>query len=512
MVVAALSLWGAALVILLFGGSKLYSLSMIAATILPPALYASRNPRLFFLWGMVFSAGLGLSINFNRMVHIGGAPSFSIDLMDLFLAPLVVFLVRDFAVGYRRDFKVSWVSAWWLGLIALGVLDIVQGPMRQFPSFEVIRMLKCWLLFLVIINECTREKHFHHVVMALLAGVALNVVVAAVQFTLKRDLGLQALGEPSPEAILGANYGVYLSAGSAYRVGALMGHPNLFAAYLAMLLPIFIGLVYTSYRTSTKLLLVLVSAGGVLALVLTLSRAGWADFALAMAFLTLTLFAHPALRNRYVRLKGTMLAAMFLGLLLASGQIIQRITGSDSGALDFRQEWVEIAWHMVGDKPVLGFGLNTFAYHLVGYTQYGVGDMIKRFGQVWPAVHNIYLLVWAEQGSIGMLLFIGLHVHVFWLGIQSTRQVLSEKVFMINIGALCGLVAVMLDGFASFFIRVPASGRIFWIVIGLVVAAHYWNQRNAALRQQRPTAVESGAASDTDGVATVAAQTPGTPV
>lgn len=482
LVVGLLSLWSAALVITLFSASRLYSLAMIGASLFPLALYASRNPRLFFLMGMVFTAGLGLSVNFKRAIHIGGAPSYSIDVMDFFLVPLLIFLVRDFAMGYRREFKFSSISLWWVGLMLLGVLAIIQGPYRQFSAFEVVRMFKCWLLFLVIVNECVREKHFHHVVMALVAGVALNVGIAFLQYMLRRDLGLQALGEPSPEATLGANYGVYLSAGSAYRVGALMGHPNLFAAYLALLLPIFISLLYTSYSLANKLLLAAITVAGAGALILTLSRAGWAAFALAMLCLMVALFAHPALRPRYTALKGFMVGGMAVGLIVAAGPIIKRITSSDAGATDFRSEWVGIAWNMVMDKPVIGFGLNTFAYHIVGYTQDSVSTLIDKFGEVWPVVHNIYMLTWSEQGTLGILLFLGMHLNVIWIAIQNARRIVSDKVFMISIGATCGVLAVMLDGFASFFIRVPASGRVFWIVIGLVVAAKYWNERNTGLR------------------------------
>ncbi|GAB6194946.1 O-antigen ligase family protein [Lysobacter xanthus] len=473
------SIWAAAMAIVLFSGSSLYALTMVAATASPLVLYTSRNPRLFFLVGTVFTAGLGLSINFMRVTHIGGAPSYSVDLMDFFLAPLVVFLIRDFAKGYRRDFRFSSISVWWAGLIALGVVSVILGPYRQFAAFEVVRMLKCWLLFLVIVNECVREKHFHYVVAGLAAGVALNVLVALTQFMLKRDLGLQALGEPSPEATLGANYGVYLGAGT-YRVGALMGHPNLFAAYLALVLPIFIGLLFTGYKGANKVLLSLVSLGGAAALVLTLSRSGWAGFALAMLLLIVVVFIHPALRTRFAALKLAMVSGIGVCALAAAGPIIRRITSSDPGALDFRAEWVHIAWTMVQDKPILGFGLNTFSYHIVGYTKDSVSTLIDRFGDVWPVVHNIYMLTWAEQGSVGLLLFLALHVNLMWIAFQNSRRMLSDKVFMTSIGAACGVAAIMLDGFASFFTRVPASGRVFWIVVGLIVAAKYWNERTFA--------------------------------
>jgi O-antigen ligase len=407
---------------------------------------------------------------------------------------LIVFLVRDFLAGYRRDFRLSGLSVWWLGLIALGCWSALLGPYREISLYEVVRMAKCWILFLVIANECVREKHFHYAVIALMGAAAVNILIALIQFVLKRSLGLQALGEPSPEAILGANYGVYLSEGSAFRVGALLGHANLFAAYLALILPIFIGLLFTSYGRVMKLALTLVSVGGMVCLVMTLSRTAWAGMALALGTLGLFVTFHARLRFRYMSTKIAMLALIVAGGLAAAGPIITRLTASDPGALDFRYEWLGIAWRMVQANPFLGVGLNTFSYHILGFAPYGPAKLNDLFGPVWPVVHNIYLLVWSEQGTIGLVLFLALNLHVFWTGIRGARFWLSDRISMLCVGAMCGLSAILVDGLGSFFIRVPACGRMYWIVVGLVVASHYWNVRNAPLRlgtDQTPSRVVS---------------------
>lgn len=474
--------WAATLTLTLFTAGKLYSVPMILGSLFPLVLAFSRNPRAILFFCMVFTAGLGLSINFATRIHIGGAPSYSIDLMDFFLLGMILLLLRDYAQGYRSDFRWSSISLWWLGMIALGMLDLLRGHMRELNAFEILRMLKCWVLFLVIVNECVREREFERVILALGAGVALNVLVAFLQFALRRDLDLQALGEPAADATLGANYGVYLSAGSAYRVGALMGHPNLLAAYLALLLPIFIGLLYARYSASRKWLFGILAALGGAALLLTLSRSGWAAFGLAMLLLLAVVFMHPAMLARNTNLKIAMVGICLLGALMAADTVVRRFSMSDPGATDFRSEWVVIAWKMVQERPVLGFGLNTFSFEFAPYSNESVATLMQKFGAVWPVVHNIYMLTWSEQGTVGMMLFIGLHINILIISAHNARKIISEKLFMLNVGCACGVLAVMLDGFSSFFIRVPASGRIFWIVMGLIVACGIWNERNAPLR------------------------------
>lgn len=486
LLVVLLGLWGAATVVVAFSASRLYSLPMVGVTLLPFVLVVSRNPRLFFLVGMLFSAVLGLSINFSRRVHMGGAASFSIDLVDLFMLPLVVFLVRDLAMGWRRELRFGRVSPWWLGAIVLGLVSVGLGPYREFAAFEVLRMAKVWLLFVIILNECVRVGHFKAAVWALVAGVVLNLGVSLAQFALKRTLGLEALGEPSAEALAGANYGVFLSAGSVFRVSGLLGHPNLMGAYLGLTLPLVLAMMFTDWRAWAKVLLAVVFLTGVGVLVLTLSRAAWVDFAVAVTVLGLVLAFHPELRARHLALKTAVLAAFVVGGIIAAAPVLSRLTGSDSGATDFRWQWVGIAWDMVQDRPVLGFGLNGFAYHAIDYSPYSVGKMVEMYGNILPAVHNVYMLVWAEQGTVGLLLYLGLQVHVLWLAVGNARLRLDDTVHMVSIGCACGMLAVMVDGLASFYQRVPAPARVWWILMALVVAAHHWNRANLPLR--RPAA------------------------
>ena len=480
-VALALSAWAAALAVIVCSAKWTYSMVLLGATLLPLVLYISRNPRLLLLMGLVFTAPLGLSINFlTSTSHMGGAPSFSVSLCELLLVPLLAFQLRDRMLAYSPKFRLSELSPWWLSLVALGACAALPGPFHRFPVFELLQMLKCWLLFVVIVNECARQRQFEKVMLALVANVMLNVLVASIQFTVKHDLGLQSLGEASEESMQVANHGVYLSAASTYRVGGLLGHPNLLGPYLALLLPIMIALVFTNYDRRSRWLFTLTAICGVGTLILTLSRSSWVGFAAAMLALALVLWCHPAQRNRFGTRKLVMLAMGSIGLIGAAGTIMTRFTASDPGALDFRHTWVDIAWRMVQARPLFGFGLNTFVHQFAPYSPYSFAALVEEFGSSFPTVHNIYMLIWAEQGTLGLLLFVGFTAQLFRIGLGNMRAASSDKLFMLNVGALCGLLAVAIDGMSSYFIRVPACGRTYFMVAALVVAIRYWNQRNVA--------------------------------
>jgi len=293
------SFWALLTVLTVFNSSKIVALAVLAVTFFPLCLYFTGNARLFLLFAMVCAAPFGLSLNFKTLIHIGGSPSFSIDLMDFFLVGLIIFLIRDYVWGRRQHVRLSTVSYWWIGLIILGMISMAVGPFRYVASFEVLRMIKHLLLFLVIINECVRVRHFQHVVYALIFGVAVQIAVALLQAVVKQDLGLQMLGEAAPEAVEGANLGVYQISGAVYRVGALMGHPNLLSAYLSLLLPIMIALLFSRVAGVLRFTLIVLCGLGLVALILTFSRSGWIAFTIGFFLLLAILFHNRYIRNRF---------------------------------------------------------------------------------------------------------------------------------------------------------------------------------------------------------------------
>jgi putative inorganic carbon (hco3(-)) transporter len=471
----------AAVLIAVFLTDKTIALVLLGAVALAAALYLSGNPRLFFLWGLVLTAPFEFGKDFMPIPHMGGAAAYSITLSDLFLVPMVFFLLRDRVQGTRKRIHISGVAFYWIALMGLGMITVTTGPLRHVTAHEIFRMLKCLVLFVVIINEVARPKQFLHVFGALAVGIVIQSLVAMVQYAFRANLGLQFLGEATEKSLKYASEATYRGASDVFRVGALLGHPNLFAAFLALLLPVCLALLFSRIRPAYKAATVVTAMLGTVALVLTLSRAGWIAFGVAFTILLALSFMHPKLRTRYFMIRVALIGVIVVMGAAFSGPIIKRFTESDPGAVNFRYEWMEVSWDMIRDKPILGFGLNTFVFYMPKYTRYGGPLKItERFGEDWPVVHNIYLLTWVEQGTVGFLFFLGLHLHVLWLAFQNTKYVRDLTLYTMNIGLLSGFIALMVDGFGSFFIRNPSCGRIYWIAVALIVAIHYWHKNSPA--------------------------------
>jgi len=470
----------AVLLVMFLGGSKA-AFGVAGAILFVAALIACGNIRLFCLWGLILTAPLALNLSFFIAAHMGGAGAITIDAIDVFMLPLLFFLVRDFYVGYRRDVRIPNVLYWWLGLTFLGVITMVFGPMRQVAALEVFRMLKLALLFCIIVNEVVRIRQFKHVVAALMIGMAIQCVVGILQYTLDLNLGAQILGEVTQADSEYTSRATYLESTYTNRIGGLIGHPNLLAIFLTMLIPIGVAILFTDIKPYLKLSLIFVLMMGVACLILTLSRSGWICFAVAFAVLMGISFTHVRLRRKYILARILVMLTTVVLVAAMSGPILKRIYASDEGAVSFRFEWMEVAVKMAADEPVLGVGLNSFVWFMPPYTRYKTyQSILEHHGSetYLPVVHNIYLLVWAEQGTVGLLLYMVFYIKLLLIAWRGVALYTEPFLSMVNIGCLAGLVALAVDGLVSFFIRNPNCGRVTFIIAALVVAMQWWHEEN----------------------------------
>jgi O-antigen ligase len=470
----------ALVVVAAFSSGRVPAAMALSAIGLAAGLWTSGNPRLACLWGVGLTAPLGIAKRFHPMPHMGGAGAYSFEAVDIFLIALAAFQVRDL-LREGRQFRLSPITGWWGGTIFLGLLNVLVGPYRQLAMVEAVQMLKTLLLFLLLINELVRVRLFLHLFAALSCGLMLQSVIGILQFVKKGDIGLQILGEATLSTLEYTNkatYGIGSSDG-AFRIGGLLGHPNLLAGFIAIIAPMLFAMLMTRLPLKWKLPVAGVLGTAVLALLLTLSRSGWLAFALAVPIVVGLMLRDRRSRRRAFAMTFTALALGLVAALAAAPAIVRRFTQSDPGAVDFRWEWMGVAWNMVKDHPLFGVGLNSFVYHLPGNTAHGGAVQLTRtFGTNWPVVHDIYLLTWAEQGTIGFACFLAVLLTLLLTGWRNARACADPLLYALNVGALAGICANLVDGFGSFFLRQMPGGRVFWIAAAIIIAIRYWQARN----------------------------------
>jgi O-antigen ligase len=450
---------------------------MIAAAVALGAAFASGNIRLYSLWGLMFSLPFDLSKRFGQIIEkMGGESSFRIEMSDPFLIVLAFFLFRDIYSYRRPGLKIPKLTYAWIAIMVMGVYAALFGRYHLTAAHEVFRMFKVMVLFLVITNELERPQRLLQCTGALALAVMLQSGVGLVQYATHKHFGLDLLGETAAGTLdqLAVDS---VRTEKAFRVGAFMQHPNIFGAFLAVLLPVLIAVFLIQLGKGWRVFFLFCAGLGMASLIATLSRSGWVSFALAGALLMFLMIMHKGLRRRSLLAAGVAMAALGIVALYFSGPIMDRVFESKENAMLSRSEYSATALGMIKERPILGWGLNSYVFVAPPFTKYGAKEAREKYKNWLPPVHNIYLLWMAETGTVGLLLHLTIVGALLWTAIRNLR-VRDELLFSINAGCLAGTIAFLVDGLFSFTLRINSMLRLFWVIAGIIMAIHYWRLRD----------------------------------
>lgn len=449
------------------------------------AAYLSGNIRLFCLWGLMITMDFDLSKRFGPIIaKMGGENSFRVEMSDPFILGLIFFFALDILKGRKPPLvRIPRVMIIWVVLMLLGCWDVAFGDWRLTAAQEVFRMGKVAVLFLVVCNELETPKRVLHCATAMIFGTLIQSIVGLLQYYYHKNFGLQILGETAKGTLkqLAAETETGVKA---FRVGAFLSHPNIFGLFLAVMLPIAIGCFLLRLNKAYKLFFLVTTMLGMAALIATLSRSGWVSFATAFCVLLGLMTMHQKLRPRSLLAAGAAAVAVLAVCIAYWGPIMTRIYDSKDSAMISRYEYIKTAWGMIKQKPVFGWGLNSYVFVAPPFTKYGAREAKEVYENWLPPVHNIYLLWWSEQGLVGLLLQLTMWGWIIWIGICNLK-VKDELLFTINAACLAGMAAFAVDGMFSFTIRINSIMRLFFVVSGIIYAIHYWHLRHPRLRPRR---------------------------
>ncbi len=256
------------------------------------------------------------------------------------------------------------------------------------------------------------------------------------------------------------------------RIHSVSVEPLYFANYL--LIPISLLLSFLLSRKKIKLpfsifisFLILILT--TLNLFLTLSRGGY--LALAFLFLLYGIFFIKSILSpkKLIILSLIILIALFSSyeFLLFTGKknnidifIKQATTFNDGAGVEDRFNTYDQAITMIKEYPIIGGGIGNFG-------PYSARNPNAEPKDGWAIVNNEFLEIWAEQGIIGLLIFLSL---IFIITIRSikaiTRKNVNPYLKTILIGLLFAYLAIMVQyqTFSTLYIL------HIWFLIGLIVA------------------------------------------
>ncbi|OGZ33614.1 MAG: hypothetical protein A2Y98_01625 [Candidatus Portnoybacteria bacterium RBG_19FT_COMBO_36_7] len=391
----------------------------------------------------------------------------------LYATDILIFLILLFWLTRKIKEKkwkiVSFQNIWvevglFLFLLVSGV-SIFLSNNFWLSFFSWVKLVEFSLLFLYIKYNFGKLFSLQRFWQIFMVSAVVQSGLAIYQFFAQKSLGLKILAEsPIAPDILGVAK-IVVDGKKIVRAYGLVPHPNILAAIL--MLAIF-GLIYLFIKNYGKLknwqkavyggTLILVSV----ALFFTFSRsATLIGFILFAIWLAVVYWKQAACRRPIILTAILLLAICSLLLAIYRPYVSARydtVSLGASQAVSLRVFYSEIAWQLIKGSPILGVGQGNFVWTFIQPA--ALEDWI------YQPVHNIYLLIAAETGILGLFAFL-------WFLFKITRSIYLEKKAIKDRLSLYCLFSIFIFflaiGFFDHFLWDLQQGQLMlWMGLGII--------------------------------------------
>lgn len=346
-------------------------------------------------------------------------------------------------------YTITYLHAQTVPLFAANMLD---------AEYEISHMSKILLMTFVMILVLTTKERLRNVLLVSAGSLGLLAFRGTV-------FGMRTSGESRvwgpPDSFLSDNNG--------------------FALALNVCLPLLFFLARDEKRRWLRFTLYGLFVCGVVSVVLTYSRGGLVGLGVVLAAITL--------RSRHKLLGGALLVgAVFLVMAYVPGAWMARMDRFIQGDLDqtANQRLVAwgTAWRFSKDYPLMGGGFNVLPNPNV-FLRYEPrplpGDLIS------CGPHSIYFQLLADQGYVGLGLFVALVGSCFWtlFTLRRKARYVPSAAWIVNYSTMIeiGLLAFMISGTFLGFVYLDL---IYQIIGTVVVLKILFRQEIAAQRAREP--------------------------
>lgn len=251
-----------------------------------------------------------------------------------------------------------------------------------------VRLLLAILTLLFSIDYFKIQQHkeiLKYVALVTFINVLIQGIIGILQFKGGASLGLSFLGESQIISGMQGSSFVTLNGAVFLRAYGAFPHPNILAGYLIMSILLCIYLLKNS-KGSYKVLAIITAALSGVFVLFTFSRIA---ILLAILIFVVTLLSLLSKKKLY----------SFAPILLIT-RFLNLFSGGDTSWKD-RVNLMKSSFLVIKNNLILGTGLGNFTKGMEGYVPKTTNEIFL----VQP-VHNVLLLMFAELGILGTLLYL----------------------------------------------------------------------------------------------------------
>jgi len=354
--------------------------------------------------------------------------------------------------------------------LVAGVTSMLNTSDRTLSLIALEREAEMPVVFLILINVLTEAVSLIYFLRGLYIGFAIECIIYVIQNILGYSFDI--VGNTRFDGTTDVDAGRI-----GFQRGTFGASPHTAAEYFCVMTLFLVGIYLSRRRLPIRLnpMVGILIGGG--CLVLAAKRAPLAGFAMGLATICLLVpvYARWALRR---------LAPLFVGLALPALVLLPllwlRTHQNTEGAYEERVNLTHVAWQMYSEHPVLGVGPGNY-------------DSVKRefLPDDWSGwlyrVHNRYLLVLAETGSLGLGTLLILYIMIFTRVCRGIARI-EDDLRPLQIALVGVFVAFHWEMFWHMFDS-KQQGYLYWFMATLsVVLPRVFPNR---VRSDRPEGIDN---------------------
>ncbi len=340
-------------------------------------------------------------------------------------------------------------------LTALSYLSILWAPDKAVALQAAVRLLEGVVLLVVLAasrdQATTKSGLVTSVAWAFLVGATLQAILGIYQFLTQSSFSSSFLGMALHDPRALGTAVVEFADQRWLRAYGGLPHPNILGGYLAIATAVVIAFLHKLPVRQNLQRLLLSSTIFVLitGIFFSFSRSAWVAGIVLLGYWVIKLFRDRTqwqMAGYWLLLIGYLVFLVFLFRPLVAARVlpVQESRLEVKSRVE-RVEGAREAWQLARAHPVLGVGIGN-------YTQAVAREV--RLGEplyTYQPAHNVFLLVWAELGIMGLVLFM---VILYWILKQSNFLILNSS-FLI------------LLTFDHYLWSLPFGILLFWGILGL---------------------------------------------
>jgi O-Antigen ligase len=409
-----------------------------------------------------------------------GTVSLELYLTDVVLAAMLLpWLAR---VCLRREGlyfpKIGYLFVFYLAWALL--VSLINAESLYLSMFELCREALYFLFFVYLINNVATPLQFRSAVWAVFLGLIISAGTVIIFFKMgigtetsafanlhdqpRTTAGTKAAG-PETQNLTLNDTGRHLgSKGSEIkRSQGMFRHPGIPACLCGLTLPIVLAYLMTARTNRDRILFFMVYAWGIIALVLTFSRAGLIGFMVG----TVVFFAVGGWSGLISR-RVLKLSAVALTLAIAfSIPLLLFYLKTRPEAFSMRFTLAEAALQGYAQHPMLGVGLNNSTAAMKASRQ-----ELRDMGIPMPpaeSADSYYLAVLIELGPVGLILLLVFFGKIVVIALRATTEVAVDMKPLL-VGIVAGLASLATQSVADVPLAGHAVSGILWLFAALIVA------------------------------------------